>query len=117
MRPISRIKKKLRLIIDNVRHVPVNMKAGVYESVIQAWTTALKVADRSISGMPQSIQDGAALLGLSAWHLYPIMMVLGESSIEVKMDDPLIKDTGILTLGLSYVGRKQDTDPAEEGIF
>lgn len=109
--------KKLRLIIDNVRHVPVNVKAGVYESVIQAWSTALKVADRLISGMPQSIQDGAALLGLSAWHLYPSMMVLGESSTEVKMDDPLIRDTGILTLGLSYVGRKQDTDLAEEGIF
>lgn len=111
--------KKLHLIIDNVR-VPVNVKNKTYESVIQAWTTAMKTMDRLIAGVPQSITDGSALLGLSAWHLYPDMIVLGSNTTEVRSNDPLFSSTGILTLGLTYVGRKQDTEAppgGEEGIY
>lgn len=111
--------KKLHLIIDNVR-VPVNAKSKTYESVVHAWTTAMRTIDRLISGVPQSITDGAALLGLSSWHLYPDMVVLGATATEIKSGDPLFKHTGMLTLGLSYVGRKQEGEapPAEEeGIY
>jgi hypothetical protein len=110
--------KKLHLIVDNVR-VPVNVKHRTYESVIHAWTTSMKTVDHLISGIPQSINDGSALLGLSAWHLYPDLIVLGSTATEVKNDDPLFSPEGVLTLGLSYVGRKKEETPqgGEDGIY
>src|SRR2546428_785069 len=67
--------KQLMLIIDNIR-IPVNNKMHVYESVLQAWKTAMVTMEKLVSGMPQSVQNGEILLGLSAWHLYPDMLVL-----------------------------------------
>ena len=39
--------------------------------------------DNLLQGMPQSVQDGAALLGLSSWHIYPDMVVVGETTKEI----------------------------------
>lgn len=51
--------------------------------------------------MPQSLhQNGAILLGLSSWHLYPDLLVLTESAKTVNFQDQLISPGGILTIGL-----------------
>ena len=65
-----------------------------------------------ITGTPQRIQDGAVLLGLSAWHLYPDMSVLGDRCQHIKQADPLISPGGIITLGLQ--GKTEELD---KGIF
>ena len=62
-----------------------------------------------VLGIPQGVQNGALLLGLSAWHLYPDMVVQGTRDIRYK--DLLIKDGGILTVGL------QNIEGHDEGVY
>lgn len=71
---------------------------------MEAWTSALLALENLITGTPQRIQDGAVLLGLSAWHLYPDMSVLGDRNQHIKQADPLISLGGIITLGLRSKG-------------
>ncbi|KAK0616556.1 hypothetical protein B0T14DRAFT_523374 [Immersiella caudata] len=91
---------QLRLILRNIE-MPVDRTATLYSSVLEAWVTALTVMERLVSGIPQEVQNGAALLGLAAWHLYPDMHVFGMRNTEVKMQDSLVKPGGVLTLGCS----------------
>ncbi|KPM45760.1 hypothetical protein AK830_g794 [Neonectria ditissima] len=90
---------QLRLIIENL-DVEVNQKRNTYESVMEAWLESMKVVDRLVAGVPQSVHDGAALLGLSAWHLFPDMIVYANGCKEITQGDSLIKKGGILTAGL-----------------
>ncbi|KAJ0109343.1 hypothetical protein J7T55_000268 [Diaporthe amygdali] len=96
---------QFRLIIGNI-DIPVNNTPGTYESVMEAWTESMKVADKLIAGVAQSVYNGGALLGLSAWHLYPDMSVYsselssGPPEKEVRQNDPLVSPGGILTVGL-----------------
>jgi hypothetical protein len=60
--------KQLMLVIDNL-DIPVSHDMRVYSSVITAWKTALQAPEYLVTGMPQSLhQNGAILLGLSAWQ-------------------------------------------------
>lgn len=95
---------QLRLIVDNV-NIPVDHMTDGYKSVINAWVTTLKTVDMMIEGMPHSVQNGAVLIGLSAWHLYPDMIVLGSEAKKIEQKDNLVDKRGILTLGLSTSGR------------
>ncbi|MCJ1371758.1 hypothetical protein MMC20_002977 [Loxospora ochrophaea] len=97
--------KQLMLILDNIR-IPVNNKLQVYRSVMEAWKTALSTMDNIIGGASYSIQDGAVLLALSSWHLFPDMIVLGSTNTEVKQRDSLIHPGGVLTIGLQSVENK-----------
>jgi hypothetical protein len=63
--------------------------------------------EKLISGMPQAVCDGAAILGLSAWHLYSDMAVFGASNKEIFVDDELVTEGGVLSLGLSDSGMRE----------
>jgi hypothetical protein len=59
--------------------------------------------DSLIQGIPQSVESGAVLLGLSSWHIYPDILVLGDkqpSAKHIKQNDVLVCPGGILTIGL-----------------
>ncbi|KAH8157989.1 hypothetical protein CIB48_g10256 [Xylaria polymorpha] len=56
---------------------------------------------RLVSGVLQEVQDGSAILGLAAWHIYPDINVFGSKRVEVLMNDPLVARGGILSLGCS----------------
>lgn len=73
---------------------------------------ALLAMEKLITGTPQRIQDGAILLGLSSWHLYPDMIVLGNVVKQIKQGDPLINPGGIITMGLQ--SKPEDTD---DGVY
>lgn len=96
---------QLCLIIGDIV-APVNNTPGTYDSVMEAWTVSMQVADNLIAGVAQSVHNGGALLGLSAWHLYPDMSVYssglssGPPGKEARQGDPLINPGGILTVGL-----------------
>jgi hypothetical protein len=90
--------KKLDLILKNI-HVEVNQEQSAFPSIISAWKIALQTMESLVTGMPQAVHDGAALLGLSAWHLYPDMTILGTKTIDLRMSDPLINPGGVLTVG------------------
>jgi len=97
--------KQMMLILNNVS-IHINNEPDTYGSVMNAWKSALEAMENLVQGIPQRIHDGAALLGISAWHMYPDMVVLNEKPIDVKQRDTLFKDTALLTLGLEAVGRK-----------
>lgn len=99
--------KQLNLIVENL-DIPVNRKMDVYTSVMQAWKTAMITMDKLVGGMGHSVQDGSVLLGLSSWHLYPDIIVLGKMTAEMKQGDGLIAPGGIVTIGLQGVNANHD---------
>ncbi|EHK21948.1 uncharacterized protein TRIVIDRAFT_151488 [Trichoderma virens Gv29-8] len=56
---------QLRLIIENL-NVEVNQRRNTYESVMEVWFESMKVVDKLVAGVPQSVHNGAVLVGLSA---------------------------------------------------
>ncbi|KAH8777182.1 hypothetical protein BGZ57DRAFT_890833 [Hyaloscypha finlandica] len=112
---------QLRLIVNNINY-PINNHKDTYETVIKAWVDSMIMVEGLISGVPQRVQNGAILLALCSWHLYPNMVVLGTSlqsgnlthsgkanlsgtskdTIQIEQNDPLIGDGGILTIGLHF---------------
>jgi hypothetical protein len=96
--------KQLILMLDNI-NVPVNSEKSVYSSVMAAWLTALVAMDCLVRGIPQQVQDAAALLGMSSWHLYPDLVILGTVTAEVKQRDQLFLPTALLTLGLRFADK------------
>ncbi|QPC72442.1 hypothetical protein HYE68_003194 [Fusarium pseudograminearum] len=97
------IKKKqtqLLLILKNIA-IAVNSITDTYKSVMQAWKSAMVLVENLLLGQPQEVRDGAILLGLSAWHLYPDLLVLGNTVTQVKQRDTLVAPGGILTVGLA----------------
>ena len=110
----ARRHNQLLLIINNLG-IPVNTKLCLSDSVVSAWVAAMVTVDNLVSGKPQSVQTGAPLLGLTAWHLYPNMIVFGQgrnaTATEVRQNDPAIQHGGILTLGI------QDHRRIGDGIY
>ncbi|KAF9872260.1 hypothetical protein CkaCkLH20_10352 [Colletotrichum karsti] len=98
--------KQLMLILNNV-NLPVNKKPSVYSSVIDAWTTSLVVVDKLVQGIPQSVKDGSVGLGLASWHIYPDMLVLGDSQKEISQKDDVVAPGALLTIGLHLRGQEQ----------
>lgn len=74
-----------------------------YASTIDVWITAMRSLQDLINGMPQKITKGALLLGISAWHIYPDLNVIGPTAY-VRFKDSLVNPGGIITIGLSASG-------------
>ena len=94
--------KQMMLILNNAS-VPVNNEPETYASVIKAWTVALEAMNNLVRGIPQRVQDGAALLAISSWHLYPDMVVYAGPGVEVKQNDAIFEPAALLTLGLQHI--------------
>ncbi|OCL07602.1 hypothetical protein AOQ84DRAFT_408611 [Glonium stellatum] len=102
--------RQLRLILDNI-NLPVDTNLDPYQSVMAAWNSAMSTLENLIIGMPQRAQDAAALLALSAWHIYPDLLALGSCPTPIEMNDKLVEKGGTLTIGLTY-----ESPDREEGI-
>ncbi|KAL3454907.1 hypothetical protein BJX64DRAFT_295612 [Aspergillus heterothallicus] len=87
---------QLMLIINNLQ-LPVNVKNDPYESVMTAWTSALSSMEKLVRGVSQRVMDGAILLAIASWHLYPDMEVLTDEVISVEQKDKLM-NKAILTV-------------------
>ncbi|KAL8789433.1 MAG: hypothetical protein Q9213_001190 [Squamulea squamosa] len=98
---------QLRLIIKD-SGLLVSSFGNTYDSVIDVWTTAMKTLQDLILGRPQRISKGALLIGLSCWHIFPDLNVVGPL-IHVKFNDELVDKGGIVTLGLQSAST--DNDP------
>lgn len=81
--------------------IPVSQKMNVYESVMECWMSALVTLDKIISGIPCNVTDGAVLLALGSWHLYPDLLPLTARQKVIKQSDPLVGTGGLVTLGAS----------------
>ena len=102
--------KQLMLILDNLG-AAVGESSNTYDGVISAWTTAMLTVDKLVTGVAQSAREGSAFLGLSAWHLYPDMLVLGRTTKNLRQNDELIAPGGLLTLGF------EDNETRQDGVF
>ena len=104
---MKRQQKQLDLIISNVK-AAVNTKPRLYDSVVDAWINALRVMECLVQGMPQQMKSGEILLGLSAWHIYPDMVVVDSHVTDIAQKDALVRQGGILTIGLHTSDSRQD---------
>lgn len=105
--------KELDLILKNIE-LPIAPGAKLYDSVIRAWTQAMEGLERLLSGSPQSVTDGAILLAISSWHLYPNLLVCGPTFTKnITSEDPLMTAAGLLTVGISISGH----EGREQGIY
>ena len=60
--------------------------------------------------MPQEISDGSILLTLSAWHLFPDLIVLASEVRNMQFKDNLVPFNGVGTVGLqSCTSSEEDT--------
>ncbi|KAI3316533.1 hypothetical protein HD806DRAFT_517305 [Xylariaceae sp. AK1471] len=98
--------KQFLLIAQNVNVAIHDHGKSLYSNILHVWRTALSALEGLILGRPHVVRDAPVLLGLSAWHIFPDMVVFnGQSgSTTVQMKDALIKEGGILSLGFSDPG-------------
>jgi len=69
--------KKLMAALHSCRLVlPVRGARDVYKNVTHAWKLALETMDGVVSGAAYSVEDGAVLIAMTAWHLYPDIIFL-----------------------------------------
>jgi len=101
--------KQLELILKNVEAL-IPSGANTYTNVVSAWTQAMVGLEQILLGVPQQISDGSVLLSLSAWHIFPDLLVLGSKTVNVKFGDNLVPGGGVITIGL------QSTDPGQGKI-
>lgn len=110
------------LICKNLT-MPVNDDGRLYDSILSAWTGGLETLEKLIDGAPHNIRDGSVLLAISAWHIYPNMMVFGVDKLaactEVLQHDELVPEGGTISVGLSRIerGDLNAKDPRGSGIY
>ena len=80
---------QLMLIVNNVG-IPVNSKKDPYDSVLEAWISGVSAMENLVKGIPQRVRNGAVLLAMSAWHLYPNMEVLADEIKHINQHDDLM---------------------------
>ncbi|KAL9107360.1 MAG: hypothetical protein Q9227_007725 [Pyrenula ochraceoflavens] len=85
-----------------LRNIPSWVSTGpsTYSKVITAWKAAMQGMEDILNCKPQQISDGAILLAISAWHLYPDLIVLHSKPTKVSFKDPLVPSEAIITIGL-----------------
>ena len=71
------------LIVDNT-DLPICHKASIHNDVMRVRIQALTLVENLVSGVPQSVNTGGALLGLCAWHLYPIIFAIGGTTATIE---------------------------------
>ncbi|CAJ0555336.1 Ff.00g054010.m01.CDS01 [Fusarium sp. VM40] len=92
--------RKVALLYADNAGIPVNASSDPYSSVIKAWKDAMTSMECLINGTPQRVRNGAVLLAINSWHLYPDLCVLSKGPDVIHQRDPLISSSGILTLDL-----------------
>ncbi|KAF5549501.1 hypothetical protein FMEXI_4201 [Fusarium mexicanum] len=92
--------RKVALLYADNAGVPVNTSSDPYSSVITAWKDAMTSMECLINGTPQRVRNGAVLLAINSWHLYPDLCILSQGPDVIHQRDPLISSSGILTVDL-----------------
>ncbi|KAF4495955.1 hypothetical protein FAGAP_7889, partial [Fusarium agapanthi] len=88
---------QLRLILNNIP--PIKEEKDIHKF----WIVAMTSIQKSIQGVPQDITNSVVLLGLMSWHIYPDLHVFSPNQF-ISFHDPLVKEGGIITLGLEQKG-------------
>ncbi|KAI1410288.1 hypothetical protein F5Y13DRAFT_202429 [Hypoxylon sp. FL1857] len=82
---------------------------------LRRWDASAMVGlERLLKGEPQSVTDGAILLAISAWHIFPNLIVLGSQTKKIDFDDPVIPPEGLLTIGITT---EREGNDLHSGIY
>jgi hypothetical protein len=92
--------RKVALLNTDRAGAKVNVLPDTYQSVIQAWKDAMVSINALVKGIPQKVRNGAVLLAMNAWHLYPDLCVLSKGPNIIHQNDALVDTSGILTIDL-----------------
>ncbi|KXX82410.1 hypothetical protein MMYC01_201361 [Madurella mycetomatis] len=84
--------------------MPVNMTSDTYESAMQAWQDAMTSMNSLVQGIPQKVRNGAVILAMTSWHLYPNLCVLSKGPEIIRQGDDQINSSGILTVDVERSG-------------
>jgi hypothetical protein len=87
---------------------------NLYDSVMLNFCSALSTLNNLVLGKPQRILDGGVLLGLTSWHIYPDLVVLGPKTQDKPQLDSLVADGGIATLSIAY---QEDPHGNQDGVY
>lgn len=90
--------RRVALLYSDEAGMPVNSSTDPYNSVITAWKDAMSSMDSLIQGIPQRVRNGAVLLAINSWHLYPDLCILSRGPDVIHQKDSLILGSGILTV-------------------
>ncbi|TGO52449.1 hypothetical protein BCON_0141g00210 [Botryotinia convoluta] len=105
---LVKLKEQSRaMLMTDSSSLEVNSESDTYRSVMQGWKDVMIAMNNLVTGIPQRVESGAALLGMTSWHLNPDMIVLQKRTELIKQRDDLVVDTGILTVGLHTAGESQ----------
>jgi hypothetical protein len=98
------VKKKqqiqLELLLGNIT-LTTGGDESTYQSVMRSWNLALQSVERLCMGDPHIVQDGAVILGLKSWHLFPDIYALGAGPDKILQHDALMPQSAVVTLGAS----------------
>ncbi|KAF5230520.1 hypothetical protein FANTH_13792 [Fusarium anthophilum] len=90
---------QLNLIMSNLQ-LPVSTIHDPYESVMEAWISALRGMELLVQGISQRVSSGSILLAMSSWHLYPDLEVLLKETASIYQNDCLMCNS-IVTVSCS----------------
>ncbi|KAI0599507.1 hypothetical protein F4775DRAFT_591297 [Biscogniauxia sp. FL1348] len=96
---ISSRQKAVRGLLKEL-NTSIDGRQDVYNSVMEAWKTSLETLEKVVCGASYSIHDGAVILALATWHLYPDIIVQGSTVREISQKDDLVNPGGVITIGL-----------------
>ncbi|RSL77691.1 hypothetical protein CEP51_008839 [Fusarium floridanum] len=98
---------QFQLIMNNVK-TPFVDPGSTFEKVTRGWIRSMKVLEDLLRNVPQEVPDRAVLMAISAWHLYPDLLVCQDKTTKVTLGDPLFPPAAILTLGLGLRDSRRD---------
>lgn len=111
-----------RLIVDNlsvgISHIgDINSSHRyLYQNVLKNYEEAISAMDKPIRGSPQRINSANALLGLTAWHLYPGLVVLGIRVVDIIQEDNQVIAGGVATIRFAEaLDHHHDANP--DGVY
>ena len=91
---------QMMLLIKNVQ-LPFDSSGSTYSKVIESWRQAMIGLENLLCGKPQTIFNNAILVAMSAWHLYPDLIVLDKQTKSIKFADRFAHPGGVGTINLS----------------
>jgi hypothetical protein len=68
----------------------------------------MMIMESFLLGQPQMVFDATALLAITAWHIFPDILILGATVRQLKHGDPLVQAGGVLAIGSERMPGKED---------
>jgi hypothetical protein len=99
----DRLKTKQHLHLRQVIsyfNVAITSLSNLYDSVMQTWIGTMNLMEELLNGKAQCVEDGALLLGLSAWHIYPDLSLTTDKPTYIAQHDDLVPQHALITFGL-----------------